>query len=328
MQGLEVALVRLAPTVIGTVTRSLLTPKPGAGLVPDPVRPLPRPAKPDRLAKVLGGRLAESYAGLPEHERLAAVDAVRDTFAAAGELTTDRLFAVDLDPERLAAELPPPAAGLSERAAALYEELLGRCCAHVVEQLTSDPSFAARAAVEQTRAAERTRELVEDVRKRVGPRPDAAALDFERRYADFMAEAHSRMGRFGLTLGRSAAEWPLETAYISLSVSGNGARQGWLEHSATVTVSIEQALSGTDRLLLRGPAGSGKSTLVQWLPHQRDQRVASGPRAQSAVPDQRCPRSEPGGHGTVARAGVARTARSTETTGTDLFPPERIVRPG
>lgn len=98
MQGLEVALVRLATTVIGTATRSLMTPKPGAGLVPDPVRPLPRPTKPDRLAKVLGGRLAQSYAGLPEHERLAAVEAVRDTFAAAGELTADRLFAVDLDP--------------------------------------------------------------------------------------------------------------------------------------------------------------------------------------------------------------------------------------
>ncbi|MFF2896022.1 NACHT domain-containing protein [Streptomyces sp. NPDC057966] len=265
MQGLEVALVRLATTVIGTVTRSLVTPKPGAGLVPDPVRPLPRPAKPDRLAKVLGGRLAESYAGLPEHERLAAVEAVRDAFATAGKLTTDRLFAVNLDPERLAAELPPPAAGLSERAAGLYAELLGRCCAHVVEQLTAEPSFAARAAVEQTRAAERTRELVEDVRERVGPRPDAAALDFERRYAEFMAAAHCRMGLFGLTLGRSAAEWPLETAYISLSVSGIGARQDWLEHAATVTVSVEQALSGTDRLLLRGPAGSGKSTLVQWL---------------------------------------------------------------
>ncbi|MFD7528355.1 NACHT domain-containing protein [Streptomyces sp. NPDC059849] len=265
MQGLEVALVRLATTVIGTVTRSLVTPKPGAGLVPDPVRPLPRPAKPDRLAKVLGGRLAESYAGLPEHERLAAVEAVRDAFATAGKLTTDRLFAVNLDPERLAAELPPPAAGLSERAAGLYAELLGRCCAHVVEQLTAEPSFAARAAVEQTRAAERTRELVEDVRERVGPRPDAAALDFERRYAEFMATTHCRMGLFGLTLGRSAAEWPLETAYISLSVSGIGARQDWLEHAATVTVSVEQALSGTDRLLLRGPAGSGKSTLVQWL---------------------------------------------------------------
>ncbi|MFF9572159.1 NACHT domain-containing protein [Streptomyces sp. NPDC014685] len=265
MQGLEVALVRLATTVIGTVARSLVAPRPGAGLVADPVRPLPRPAKPDRLAKVLGGRLTESYAGLPEHERLAAVEAVRDTFAATGELTADRLFAVGLEPERLRAALSAPAAGLSERAAELYEELLGRCCAHAVEQLTAHPSFAARAAVEQTRATERTRELVADVQARVGPRPDAAASAFEQRYAEFVAAAHGRMGLFGLTLGRSAAEWPLETAYISLTVSGNGARQGGPEHPATVTVSVEQALSGTDRLLLRGPAGSGKSTLVQWL---------------------------------------------------------------
>ncbi|MFB6871330.1 hypothetical protein [Streptomyces sp. NPDC056323] len=41
MQGLEVALARLATTVIGTVARSLVTPRPGAGLVPDPLRPSP-----------------------------------------------------------------------------------------------------------------------------------------------------------------------------------------------------------------------------------------------------------------------------------------------
>lgn len=265
MAGMEVALVRLATTVLGTVARSLLAPKPGAGLVPDPVRPLPRPAKPDRLAKVLGGRLEASYAGLPEHERLAAVEAVKDTFTAADALTADRLFAVNLDPERLAAGLSAPPAGLSERAAGLYGELLGRCCAHVVEQLTAEPSFMARTAVEQVREAGRTRELVEDVRDRLGPRPDAAALDFERRYTEFMAATHSRMGLFGLTLGRSAGEWPLETAYISLAVSSDVVRQDGVEHPAVVTVSVEQALSGTGRLLLRGPAGSGKSTLVQWL---------------------------------------------------------------
>ncbi|MFD7495820.1 hypothetical protein ACFV8T_26000 [Streptomyces sp. NPDC059832] len=178
MQGLEVAPVRLATTVIGTGTGSRIAPRPGADLVPDPVRSLSRPAKPDRPARVLGDRLAQSYAGLPEHERPAAVDAVRDAFAAAGELTADRLFAVHLDPERPAAELPP-AAGLSDRATGLYGEL---------------------------RAAERMRELVEDVRERVGPRPDAAALDFERRYAEFMAATHCRMGLFGLTPGRSAGE--------------------------------------------------------------------------------------------------------------------------
>ncbi|MGZ2361188.1 NACHT domain-containing protein [Streptomyces sp. 372A] len=267
MQGLEVALLRLATTVIGAVTRSLLAPKPGAGLVPDPVPPLPRPAKPDRLAKVLGGRLADAYADVPGHERLAAVDAVRDAFAAGGEVTADRLFAVGLDPERLAAALPAPDPGLSERARSLYGELLGRCCAHVVEQLTAEPSFMARAAVEQTRATERTRELVEDVRRRLGPAPDAAALDFEERYARFVAQAHSRMELFGLTLGRSAGDWPLETAYISLAVSSQDSGPEWWEAGGPerVTVKVEQCLAGSERLLLRGPAGSGKSTLVQWL---------------------------------------------------------------
>ncbi|MEV7296490.1 hypothetical protein AB0N79_33440 [Streptomyces microflavus] len=212
MSGTEVALIRLATTVLGAATKALLTPRPGAGLVPDPVRPLPRPAKPDRLAKVLAGRMNGSYADLPEHERLAALTSVQDTFAAAGDLAAERLFALELDPGRLRAELSAPAAGLSERACELYEDLLGRCCEHLVEQLTAHPSFAARAAVEQVRAAGRTRELVEDVRDRVGPRPDAADLEFERRYAEFVATANSRMGLFGLTLGRSAGEWPLETA--------------------------------------------------------------------------------------------------------------------
>ncbi|AXI70898.1 NACHT domain-containing protein [Streptomyces cavourensis] len=252
--------------MLGAATKTLLTPRPGAGLVPDPVRPLPRPPKPDRLAKVLAGRLSEAYADLPEHERLAALASVQDTFAA-GALDTDRLFALELAPERLHAELSSPASGLSARACALYEDLLGRCCAHLVEQLTAHPSFAARAAVEQVRAAGRTRELVEEVRDRVGPRPDAADLDFEQRYAEFMAAANSRVELFGLTLGRSAGGWPLETAYIGLEVSGEYGTADWLglDHPVRTTVRIEQALGERDRLLLRGPAGSGKSTLVQWL---------------------------------------------------------------
>ncbi|MFD3975977.1 NACHT domain-containing protein [Streptomyces cyaneofuscatus] len=266
MSGTEVALIRLATTVLGAATKTLLTPRPGAGLVPDPVRPLPRPAKPDRLAKVLAGRMSEAYADLPEHERLAALDSVQDTFAA-GDLTADRLFASELDPERLRAELSAPAPGLSARACDLYEDLLGRCCAHLVDQLTAHPSFAARAAVEQVRAAGWTRKLVAEVRDRVGPRPDAADLEFEGRYAEFVAAANSRVELFGLTLGRSAGGWPLETAYIGLEVSGEygTADRHGLDHPMRTTVRIEQALAERGRLLLRGPAGSGKSTLVQWL---------------------------------------------------------------
>ncbi|MGW4362679.1 NACHT domain-containing protein [Streptomyces californicus] len=266
MSGTEVALLRLATTVAGAAAKALLTPRPGAGLVPDPVRPLPQPAKPDRLARVLAGRLSESYADLLEHERLAALASVQDAFAD-GVPDTGRLFALELDPERLRAELSAPAAGLSTRSLDLYEDLLGRCCAHLVEQLTAHPSFAARAAVEQVRATGRTRRLVEDVRERVGSRPDAADLEFEGRYAEFIANANSRVELFGLTLGRSAGGWPLETAYIGLEVSGEYGTVDRLgpDHPVRTTVRIEQALGEHERLLLRGPAGSGKSTLVQWL---------------------------------------------------------------
>lgn len=265
MTGMEVALTRLATTVVGAIVKSLLTPRPGAGLTTDPVRRLTRPAKPGQLVKVLGGRLTERYADLPENELLAALSSVEDSFASAGELTAERLFALSLDEDRLHVELAAPPAGLSNRAAKLYDELLHLCCTHVLEQFTTHPSFIARAAVEQTRAQSQARELVEDVRSRIGRRADAAALAFEQRYAEFTAKANSRMGLFGLTLGQSASEWPLETSYISLSVSGGGAGQDALEQATMVTVSVEQALVGTERLLLRGPAGSGKSTFVQWL---------------------------------------------------------------
>ncbi|MFI1177432.1 NACHT domain-containing protein [Streptomyces melanogenes] len=269
---MEVALLRLAGTVASTVAKALLSPKPGAGLVSAPVRPLPKPAPPERLAKVLGRRLAGSYGSLPEHERTAAADAVADAFAAAGELTPEYLFSLDLEPERLRAALRRPHPGPGE---ALHEELLGLCCAHVVEQLTAHPAFAARAAVEQVRAAGRTYGLMADVRDRLGPRPEAAALSFEERYAAYVTETHGRLELFGLTLGRSRGEWALDTAYISLAVSGERGDFG-PARGDQVAVKAEQALAGADRVVLRGPAGSGKSTLLQWLALNAARRTFTG----------------------------------------------------
>ncbi|CAM5619900.1 ATP-binding protein OS=Streptomyces microflavus OX=1919 GN=Smic_15350 PE=4 SV=1 [Streptomyces microflavus] len=55
-----------------------------------------------------------SYADLPEHERLAALTSVQDTFAAAGDLAAERLFAPgSWTPAGCAPELSAPAAGLS-----------------------------------------------------------------------------------------------------------------------------------------------------------------------------------------------------------------------
>ncbi|MFF9410783.1 NACHT domain-containing protein [Streptomyces anandii] len=266
MHGLEAVVVRLASTVAQTVAKSVLTPKPGAGLVANPVRPLPKPAGPEKLARVLGERIASAYTLVPEHERLAAVAAVQDTFAAAGPVDADRLFAVDLDPGRLAHELQRPVADLAERGRELYGELLRLCCAHLVEQLTAHPTFAARAAVEHTR---RTGALLRE--RTVTGAGEQTALGFEGQYADFVAGTHSRLELFGVTLGgRRRAEWPLDTAYISLAVDDERAHGPHHEAlgvpgATRTSVKVEQALAGCTRLVLRGPAGSGKSTLVQWL---------------------------------------------------------------
>nr|WP_030347073.1 hypothetical protein [Streptomyces sp. NRRL S-1022] len=125
---------------------------------------------------------------------------MQDTFAAAGPLDAGRLFAVDLDPGRLAAELERPPAGLAERGRELYGELLALCCAHFVERLTVEPSFPARAAVERTR---RSGALL---RQRTGSgEAEAGSYGFEQRYADFVAGAHSRLELYGSPWATGAA---------------------------------------------------------------------------------------------------------------------------
>ncbi|MGW6871245.1 NACHT domain-containing protein [Streptomyces xanthophaeus] len=270
MTGFETVLLRVAGTAAGALLKSLLARAPGAGLAVDPARPAPRWRRPAelgdaevrRLAEVLAARLSEATARLrlPEHERAAAVDAVGDAFAALGTLDAEALFAADLDPDALAAALPAPPPGLSPAAEALYARLTRLCCAHAVEYATTLPGFGARADVELVR---RTGALTRSL-ERLQDRPDGSAHAFEERYAEYVARTHGRLQLFGLTLSRSRQEWPLDVAYISLAVSGEQIVPGEAGMHLT-SMKAEQALGASRRMLLRGPAGSGKSTLVQWL---------------------------------------------------------------
>ncbi|MEW2585956.1 NACHT domain-containing protein [Streptomyces virginiae] len=281
MTGLETVLLRVAGTAASALVRSLLTRTPGAGLTPDPARPSPRWRKPPtelgegeigKLAETLAARLGPACAALPEHERLAAVTAVGDAFATLGPLDAEALFAADLDPDALAATLPPPPPALGEAAQALYGRLVRLCCAHVVEYTTTLPGFAARADVELVR---RTGELTRAV-DRLGAAGDGTAYAFEERYAQYIAGTHGRLQLFGITLSRSRQEWPLDVAYISLAVSGAEQLLPGEPAVHRTQVRAEQALASADRVLLRGPAGSGKSTLVQWLALNAA-RQAAGP---------------------------------------------------
>ncbi|MFJ5551548.1 NACHT domain-containing protein [Streptomyces sp. NPDC093225] len=271
MTGIETAVLRTATAVGGWLYRSRLGQVPGAGLTERPVRPGRRWQRPaelggpelHRLAEGLADRLGPAVTGLPEHERLAALDAVADAFAALGPLDADTAFAADLDPVGLAARVRVPSgAGLSAAAEAVCGELVRLVCVQVVEHLTAMPSFGARADVELVRRAGALQRTVD----RLAARTDGAAHAFEERYARYVADTHGRLQLFGLTLGTGRREWPLDLAYISLAVSTEQHRLQPDEPVPHQTVlKAEQALGAADRVLLRGPAGSGKSTLLQWL---------------------------------------------------------------
>ena len=84
---------------------------------------------------------------------------------------------------------------------------------------------------------------------------------YEKEYAEALGAAYRRTKIFGLDeLGRRAAEWDLDTAYLSLEAAAK-------ERGGTDPVPhrIDDLLASRPRVLIRGDAGAGKTTLVWWL---------------------------------------------------------------
>ncbi|MFJ2743480.1 NACHT domain-containing protein [Streptomyces sp. NPDC087440] len=82
---------------------------------------------------------------------------------------------------------------------------------------------------------------------------------YEREYALSLRTAYRKTKIFGLDeLGKQDAEWDLDTAYLSLEAHSS-------TESARTPQRIDTLLSERPRVLLRGDAGAGKTTLVWWL---------------------------------------------------------------
>ncbi|WP_258320922.1 NACHT domain-containing NTPase [Streptomyces sp. S1D4-14] len=102
---------------------------------------------------------------------------------------------------------------------------------------------------------------------------------FEERYRQYVEQRHGQLSVVGLDLSRpDRACWPLDAAYLSLELSapipvgraGDGLPASAELRLGTSGVEVrveraEQALAGLRRVLVRGLAGGGKTTLLQWL---------------------------------------------------------------
>ncbi|MFF3177876.1 NACHT domain-containing protein [Streptomyces sp. NPDC057900] len=90
-------------------------------------------------------------------------------------------------------------------------------------------------------------------------------LRYEEEYAAALGAAYRRTKIFGLDeLGRHDSEWDLDTAYLSLEAQPRG-RPTAPEEPRPLPRRVDSLLAERPRVLLRGDAGAGKTTLVWWL---------------------------------------------------------------
>ncbi|MEU6993089.1 NACHT domain-containing protein [Streptomyces sp. NPDC046465] len=290
---------RLASSAITPLIKSLFVREgPGAGLVEKPVRLsalVSFKGEQRTLGKRDVRRLAErlvltslTFPGersFPPDEAEAVTDALARVLLALGDLDMDDVQAVRLGHQKLARDLfraaapsdRPLAAGLSQDAALYLDSVTEWACLHILQFFTQRSTFVAATLVAQSRGQD---ELITKVDELIARRPTAGAEDlaFERRYLAYVAKKHSKLTIFGIDLAGSPGKWPLDAAYMSLEAETPGRVEtvryaAGAEHHVeevevverTPPIPADQALASHDRVLLRGEAGSGKTTLVQWL---------------------------------------------------------------
>ncbi|MBQ0827275.1 NACHT domain-containing protein [Streptomyces tagetis] len=279
---------KLASPLIAPLIRKLFVPDgPGAGLVERPVRlthlvsfrgerRVLGEKEVRRLAARLVGATLDSRgeAPFPRDEETAVADALTARLLALGDLDMDDVQAVGLGHRKLAARLRRPGAadGLSADAGYFLDSATEWACLHILEFFTRRSAFVARTLVEQTRRQTELIAKIDELILRI-PRPAAHDTAFERRYLPYVAERHDHLTIYGIDLRDSPDRWPLEVAYLTLEATADHeepgdrdpARPGEGPPARARRLPADRTLDQEPRVLLRGDAGSGKTTLAQWL---------------------------------------------------------------
>ncbi|MFI6494693.1 NACHT domain-containing protein [Streptomyces sp. NPDC050564] len=276
--------VKLASSVVTPLVKKLfVADRPGAGLVDGPVQISgvvsfkgENRALSDNDLEKLAAELVRRAVKTGEaplasaEEEAAVVHALARTLHALGDLAMTDVDAVSLGHGALALNLRSasghPERDLSTDATHFYERMLNTACLHILHFLTQRSTFVARTLVEQSRGqAELIAKLDELVAR--SPRPEARDGDFEHRYRAYVAARHSHLTIHGIDLVDSPDRWLLDAVYFDLQAVRPTADEEFTPGIASSGPSIpaEQALAEHGSVLLRGDAGSGKTTLVQWL---------------------------------------------------------------
>ncbi|MEV8018974.1 NACHT domain-containing protein [Streptomyces sp. NPDC086554] len=304
---------RLASAAVTPLIKKLFVREgPGAGLVDRPVRLSglvsfkgEKRTLTERDLRKLAAALVQQALRTGERpiaadEQQAVADALARTLHALGDLSLSDVEAVELGHEELAARLrrtaDRPERELSADATYFYERLLDATCLHILHFFTQRSTFVAATLVAQSR---RQGELIAKTDELIArnPLPGAQDVAFEQRYLAYVAKRHSKLTIFGIDLSNSPGKWPLDAAYMSLEATAPArvTTMRYLEGTeyyadevevvdSAPSIPADQALTAHDRVLLRGEAGSGKTTLVQWLAVSAARHDLDGDRIPYVLP--------------------------------------------
>ncbi|WP_079319500.1 NACHT domain-containing NTPase [Microbispora sp. GKU 823] len=231
----------------------------------------------DTIAAKIQPFIEAEFGGLPENEKRAAIDAVRDTFEQAS-LSDSELFAQDLNSGYLntflRARMPGIArkALLSTQAIDLYNILLRESCDYLIQVTIALPEYSRNALTEiLRRESDIVKSLAEMLSRLPERREGLGHNDFEIYYRRQVSKTLDKMELFGATLTEASRRYRLSVAYLSLSVISEDADNKPTSQDTDIVdvaglgVPVELALSAATRLFLRGTAGCGKTTLLRWI---------------------------------------------------------------
>lgn len=159
--------------------------------------------------------------------------------------------------DRMRAARPEAAAVVGDLWLPVLDELAGIVGEHIVEFFTTKETFAAAADLE----------LLKRSARKFQPEEEAELLEG---YTRLVREKSHKIRLFGLDLREDDQTYDLMTGFVDLTVetADRTERSPSLPDQSSERISwnrMDTLVKERSRVLLEGPAGSGKSTLMQWL---------------------------------------------------------------
>jgi len=209
------------------------------------------------------------------------------------QISAELLVKKNLDPSELSKLISNASVEqkklLSETECAFYDRLVDECAQYIVDISSQLPNFTEKTFAEVLQRGDELRELAKATLNEVRKiREKSQEVNLEASFARFETEYRLAVARkldqvelFGVDVSTPSRRHRLSVAYISLSASGKVPSRPPLSSATPMTETeeeqqidieeerisktVDDVLTGANRLMIRGDAGSGKTTLVKWV---------------------------------------------------------------